>query len=370
MLLLWQFWGMRLPMILLSCSMGFTGLVPAAESIYSPVQPELFHVWTRVADFSPRLRAVEAAELSPNARLAASGSKFGYKVMLWRVVDGTLVWEAEHESEVECVVFSPDGLRLASGGEDFFVRLWDVKSGEAIAAWEHPSGLDGITWSNQGHLIATGAENGDLFLWDADSYAEVGRVNLGSTINSLRFTEDDSRIVVGGNIQTPDPETGQTKYDGFAKLVDAKSLKTLVEYEGHGASVKSVRLSPDEKHVATGGFDHTARVYDLESGRLLKVFEQSARVEAVEFSAEGHFLVVGGHEKAISFYRMKDWSLAHKEPSPRTEYVDFSDDGRLMLTAHEDSGLIQLFLMGTDTQQKAGFYQRIANEQLNNRDLK
>ena len=160
---LWQFLGMRLPIFLLTCSMGFAGSAPAAEPIYSPVQPEVFHVWTRVADFSPRLRAVEAAELSPAGRLAASGSKFGYKVMLWRVADGILVWEAEHESEVECVVFSPDGLRPASGGEDFFVRVWDVKSGEAIAAWEHPSRLDGITWSNQGHLIATGAENGDLF---------------------------------------------------------------------------------------------------------------------------------------------------------------------------------------------------------------
>lgn len=65
------------------------------------------------------------------------------------------------------------------------------------------------------------------------------------------------------------------------------------------------------------------------------------------------------------------WVDLNLEPFGVTGFRSlFSNDGRLMLTAHEDSGLIQLFLMGTDTQQKAGFYQRIANEQLDNRELK
>ncbi len=87
-----------------------------------------------MADFSPQLRAVEAAEFSPDGQYAVSGSKFGYKVMLWRVADGTLAWEREHESEVECVVFSPDGKRIATGGEDYFVRIWDTETGEATAS--------------------------------------------------------------------------------------------------------------------------------------------------------------------------------------------------------------------------------------------
>jgi WD40 repeat protein len=340
------------------------------EPIYNAEYPAVVPVWHRVADVSPQLRAVEAAEFSPDGRYAVSGSKFGYQVMLWRVADGSLVWERTHESEVECVVFSPDGRRIATGGEDYFVRIWDTETGEQLYAWEHDSGLDGITWSHDGQFIASGSEAGEAFLWDAKDYSLVGKVKVGSTINSLDFTKDDTKLVVAGNIQTPDPATGQTHYGGFASLIDVASQKVVQEYAGHTASIKSVRLSPDEQYIATGSFDSTARVYDVKSGKLIKTLKEPLRIEAVAFSPDGNYLLTGGHQLSVNFYRTSDFKVAFTLPTPRTEYIDFSSDGRLLLTAHEDSGLLSLFMLLSDTQGKQGFYQRVANEQLNNRDLK
>ncbi len=339
------------------------------ELIYNSEQPELISVWNRVADISPRLRSVEAAELSPDGQLAVSGSKFGYKVMLWRVADGALLWENEHESEVECVVFSPDGKRIATGGEDYFVRIWEVETGKELAQWEHDSGLDGITWSHDGQLIATGSEAGDAFLWDANTYELIGKVNTGSTINSLHFTKNDSLLLVGGNIQTPDQQTGKTVYTGFAKLIDVARQQVIRSYGDHLASVKSVRISPDESMIATGCFDSTARVFDLYTGELLHSFKEPLRIEAVAFTGDGQYLVTGGHQLKVSFYRLSDGELVYEHPTPRTEYLDFSNDGRLLLTSHEDSGLLSLYMMLSNTQYR-GNYQRVADEQLNNRDLK
>lgn len=360
---------MKLILISLVLIVTFWGEVVGQEPIYNSDQPEIISVWNRVADVSPRLRAVEAAELSPDGQLAVSGSKFGYKVMLWRVADGTLLWENAHESEVECVVFSPDGNRVATGGEDYYVRIWDVASGEELAKWEHDSGLDGITWSHDGNVIATGSEAGDAFLWNADTYELIGKVNTGSTINSLHFTKNDSLLLVGGNIQTPDPETGKTVYTGFAKLINVAQLKVIRSYGQHQASVKSVRISPDESMVATGSFDSTARVFNVKTGDLVYEFKEPLRVEAVAFTGDGQYLATGGHQLKISFYRLDDGELAYELPVPRTEYIDFSNDGRLLLTAHEDSGLLSLYMMLSNTQQR-GNYQQVANQQLENRDLK
>ncbi|WKN43497.1 WD40 repeat domain-containing protein [Tunicatimonas pelagia] len=338
-------------------------------NIYNSEQPEIIPLWHRVADYSPVLRSVEAAEISPDGRLAVSGAKFGYQVMLWRIADGALLWEAAHESEVECVVFSPDGKRIATGGEDYYVRIWDVDTGKELASWEHDSGLDGITWSHNGQILATGSEAGDAFLWDASSYEMLGKINTGSTINSLHFTKNDSLLLVGGNIQTPDAETGKTVYTGFAKLVDVAQQKVIRSYGDHAASVKSVRISPDETMIATGSFDSTARVFNVETGELLHAFKEPLRVEAVAFTGDGQYLTTGGHQLKISFYRLNDGQLAYELPAPRTEYLDFSADGRLLLTSHEDSGLLSLYMMLSNTQQR-GNYHEIADQQLNNRDLK
>jgi hypothetical protein len=88
------------------------------------------------------------------------------------------------------------------------------------------------------------------------------------------------------------PDGRHTKYTGFAKLIDLESGKVQMEYGGeHPASVKSVRMTADEKLIASGSF------------------------------------------------------------------------------ANEDSGLIQLYLFLSNTQQR-GNYHQLSNEQLDNKDLK
>ncbi len=338
--------------------------------IYDAEKPDIFPVWHRVADYAPVLRSVEAARLSPDGKLAVSASKFGYNLMVWRVADGYLLWESKQEAEIECVVFSPDGKRFATGDENYFVKIWNTETGKEMKVLEHDSGLDGITWSHDGKTIAAGSEKGDVWLWNADRYTLIGKIKVGSTVNSLDFSKNDSTLVVGGNIQTPDLQTNQTRYDGFVKLIDIATKQVIRDYKGPKGSVKSVRLSTDGKRIASGGFDNTARLFETETGKLVKEFAEPLKIEAVAFTADDQYLLSGGHQKKISFYRLKDMQLVYELPTPRTEYLDFSSDGRLLLTAHEDSGLLSLYMMISSVHNTPGLYQKIEQEKLNNRDLK
>ena len=321
-----------------------------------------------MADVSPRLRSVEAAEFSPDGKTALSGSKFGYNVMAWRVADGALLWEATHESEVECVTWSPDGRVAVSGGEDYFVRTWDAATGAPGWATELDAGVDGIAFSHDGRTVAAGTERGEAVFLDAATGAVRGRVAVGSTINSLHFTRDDTRLLVGGNHQAPGAGPGGTVYTGFTTLIDARAMTVAREYGEVPGSVKSARWSPDETRFATAGFDRAARVYDAATGELVYALTDSLKLEAVAFTPDGQFLVAGGHGTYLKWWRLADGALAYEQPSARVEYVDFTDDNRLMLVGAEDSGLLSCYLLESDVQAR-GTYQEVADEQLDNRDL-
>jgi WD40 repeat protein len=55
--------------------------------------------------------------------------------------------------------------------------------------------------------------------------------------------------------------------------------------EGHSGSVVSVAFSPDGRYALSGSEDNTVRVWEVESGRCMRVMEgHSASVRSVAFS--------------------------------------------------------------------------------------
>lgn len=347
----------------------FASFVYGQDEIYPSEAPSLEHIWTRIGDHTPKLRSIEAAEFSPDGMTCVSGSKFGYYLTLWNVADGTMIWQKKLDSEIECVAFSPDGKLIACGDESYQVTIWDVKNAELIRTLDHEAGIDGLGWSNDGAHLACGAESGDLCIWDPKTWKQVARINCGSTINSVDFTSNDSYVTVCGNIQTPQAD-GSMHYGGFVSTYTFPQLELYQEYPGHSASVKSVRISPDDSMLASGSFDTTACLWNLHTGQLIREFRETHRIEAVEFTKDQNFMITGGQSGSAKFYRLHDLEEVYRLNVPRIEYIHVSADGRLLLLGCEDGGLLRLYMFLSELQNKGDLYHRISNQQLDNKDLK
>lgn len=149
-------------------------------------------------------------------------------------------------------------------------------------------------------------------------------VQLGHSdkVRSAALSPDGRRLVTGSN-------------DHTAILWDADTGQELHTLRGHSNSVTSVAFSPDGHRVLTGSEDHTAKLWDAETGQELRTFEgHSGAVWAVAFSPHGRRVLTGSADKTARLWDTETGQelRTFQGHAGGVTSVVFSPDGGTVLT--------------------------------------
>jgi WD40 repeat protein len=262
--------------------------------------------------------------------LSCTGDPADSPVLILNVADGSVIHRLEgHICATGGISWNQDGTRLVTSGGDNSVIIWDTVVGQIAAIYGRP-GLDGhitsvyagatwnwvsnqiafsggstvyilapvtmnvvqelnhssvarsIAWKPGTTTLAVANRNGEINIWDTASGQRISTLTMSGVSNlSWHPTRDEIAVSNEANVDVIDITTGSV-------------LKT---FTGHTDRVLEVAWSPDGTKIASGSDDRTVRVWDAETGELLKLFSYQWYVLALAWSPDSTHLTYGGQQR-------------------------------------------------------------------------
>ncbi|KAF4125094.1 chromatin assembly factor 1 subunit B [Geosmithia morbida] len=188
--------------------------------------------------------------------------------------------------------FEPAGKgRLATAGGDNNVRIWNVDSQgperkvEYLATLaKHNQAVNVVRWAPQGELLASAGDDGNVILWVPSD--------------------------------TPPNTFGSDSLD------DKESWRAKHMCRSSGAEIYDLAWSPDSMHFIIGSMDNIARIYNANSGTLVRqIAEHSHYVQGVCWDPLNEYIATQSSDRSVHIYSLKtkdgSYTLGSDDKTPK-----------------------------------------------------
>ena len=226
-------------------------------------------------------------------------SSFDGTAQVWRMTDGTHVRTLKgHTSAVCSVCVSPDGMHVVTASADRTALVWRLDEGAILHTLRgHTGAVMSVCVSPDGAHVVTGSIDKSAQVWLMADGARVRQIrghtravvsvsvspdgahvltaSLDKTVRIWRMADGVNLLAFTGSVAcvshlSPDGMQMHvvTAADQTARVLRIAGGKAICvrALVGPPASVCSVCMSPDGKHVVTASADHKARVWRMADG--------------------------------------------------------------------------------------------------------
>lgn len=292
---------------------------------------------------------VSAIAFAPAGDRMATGDERGH-IRLWRKGGQSANWTFErqldgHNGSISDLKFAPNGAQLVSASGDRTCSQWDLATGreDRQRVLKHPDYVSSLDLSADGTLAVTTCDDGSARLWRLGDARELASVKSPKgKFSTISFAPDARTAIVTApeakqvlRWKLPTSTAGQP---ASATAPNSSPLEVVLDFDQLGGLVWSAMYAPDGNDVLTiGGND--AQLWNLESRRPIARLSPHGAVASADVSPDGRLVATGSWDHSAKIWDHDTGRAIRKLDGAHDGYintVEFSPDSRELLTASDD----------------------------------
>ncbi|KAL7751856.1 HIR complex subunit [Sorochytrium milnesiophthora] len=201
--------------------------------------------------------------------------------------------EHKQRAPIFSIDIHPDGTRVATGGNDHYVRLWSFAAivndaayqdesvpKELYAGKRHDGAIMCVRWCNKnGRLLASAADDGTMVIWQMDK-------------NPSHFNP----LLAGGSSAKAYKEN----------LAFVKKLPSMA------SDVIDLAWSPDNRLLASCSLDNAVAIWSGTTFERVATFTHDSFVKGLSFDPAGKYLVSQSDDGSATIWDAEKWSVVQR----------------------------------------------------------
>jgi WD40 repeat protein len=243
----------------------------------------------------------------------------GNAAQVWEVESGNLLWTATVPNTKNGAVFSPDDQYVLIASFDHSSYLLDAATGEEIRRFQgHIEGVFTGVFSPDSQYVLTASLDQTARLWDVATGEQL-RVFKGHTasVYSGAFSPDGNHILTTGR-------------DTTVRQRNPLGRDERGTFSGAEGFMYTLSFSPDGQSVFIGTGDTRGHLFDVATGQQIETFTHETGIFGVHFSADSSSLLTGSFDGIVRLWDSDTGEILRSYDGHIGEPA-FSADGRLIL---------------------------------------
>ncbi|KAJ6721378.1 EUKARYOTIC TRANSLATION INITIATION FACTOR 3 SUBUNIT I [Salix viminalis] len=206
-----------------------------------------------------------------------------------------------HERPLTFLKYNREGDLLVSCAKDHNPTVWFADNGERLGTYR---GHNGAVWccdvSRDSMLLITASADQSVKLWNVQTGAQLYTFSFNSPARSVDFSVGDELAVI-----TTDPFMGVTSAINVKSIADdpsQQSGESVLTITGPTGRINRAVWGPLNKTIISAGEDSVIRIWDSETGKLLKESNPEVghkkQITSLTKSADGSHFLTGSLDKS------------------------------------------------------------------------